>query len=140
MLLVASGCAGVGCVSGSDLGLHQGAEELLGVTLLRVRRHQQLGPEAAHRGHLQPSWLPSAAHMRGLDTSLQEFGREYRSLCPASHPEFAEDGCDIVLHGLLRENEFCPDLAVRLAFSNAHEDAPLPSGQRLKLSWQRGPA
>ena len=46
--------AGVGLVAGGDLGLDQGAEELLGVPPLGLRGDQQLGGEAAHRGHLQP--------------------------------------------------------------------------------------
>ena len=46
--------AGVGLVAGGDLGLDQGAQELLGVPPLGLGGDQQLGGEAAHRGHLQP--------------------------------------------------------------------------------------
>ena len=46
--------AGVRLVAGSDLGLHQGAEELFGVPPLGAGGEEQLGGEAAHPGHLQP--------------------------------------------------------------------------------------
>jgi hypothetical protein len=46
--------AGVGGVAGADLGLDQGAEELLGLPPLGFRGDQQLGCELPHRGHLQP--------------------------------------------------------------------------------------
>ena len=39
----------------ADLGLDQGAQELLGVPPLRLRGDQQLGRQPAHRGHLQPT-------------------------------------------------------------------------------------
>ena len=46
--------AGVGLVAGGDLGLDQGAQELLGGPPLGLGGDQQLGGEAAHRGQLQP--------------------------------------------------------------------------------------
>ena len=51
--LAAAG-AGVGLVAGGDLGLDQGAEELLGVPPLGLGGDQQFGGEPAHGGHLQP--------------------------------------------------------------------------------------
>jgi hypothetical protein len=51
--LAASGAC-VGGVPGGDLGLDQGAEELLGVPPLRLGGDQQFGCEPAHGGHLQP--------------------------------------------------------------------------------------
>ena len=51
--LAAAG-GGVGGVPGGDLGLDQGAQELLRAPPLRLRGDQQLGCESAHRGHLQP--------------------------------------------------------------------------------------
>ena len=47
--------AGVGGVAGGDLGLDQGAQELLGGPALGLGGEQQLGGEAAHRGQLQPA-------------------------------------------------------------------------------------
>jgi hypothetical protein len=51
--LSASG-AGVRLIAGGDLGLHQGAEELLGVPPLGAGGEEQFGGEATHPGHLQP--------------------------------------------------------------------------------------
>ena len=47
--------AGVGGVAGGDLGLDQGAQQLLGCPPLGLRGEQQLGGELAHRGQLEPA-------------------------------------------------------------------------------------
>ena len=46
--------ADVGGVAGGDLGLDQGAQELLGGPALGLGGDQQLGGELAHRGQFQP--------------------------------------------------------------------------------------
>ena len=46
---------GVGGVAGGDLGLDQGAQQLLGCPPLGLRGDQQLGGELPHRGELQPA-------------------------------------------------------------------------------------
>jgi hypothetical protein len=45
---------GVGGIAGSDLGLHQGAQQLVGRPALGFGGQQHFGGGAAHRGQLQP--------------------------------------------------------------------------------------
>src|SRR5688500_19730626 len=53
-----------------------------------------------------------------------------RGLGATREPELVKDAADVVLHGLLREEEHRADLAVRLSFGELLEDLALLVGER----------